>query len=194
MVTLTPGAAAEIARRWGRRPLVLAHPHVVPLERLGRPRPAHDGFVVGLHAKPRPNNDPDAVRPELAAAVTGLPDGRRHPDLVERLAEDELWQHLSRLDVLVLAYRHATHSGFVEACHDLGTTVLAPRVGYLDEQQHVLTYDLDRPGSLTAALRRAHQQGPAPRAGRAQRHHQRTELAAAHTALYAQVLGAAVAA
>ena len=32
LITLTPGAAAEIERRWARPALVLPHPHVVPLE------------------------------------------------------------------------------------------------------------------------------------------------------------------
>ena len=31
LVTLTAGAAAEIARRWGRQAQVLPHPHVVDL-------------------------------------------------------------------------------------------------------------------------------------------------------------------
>ena len=34
LITLTAGAAAEIAARWGRRPTVLPHPHVVELDRI----------------------------------------------------------------------------------------------------------------------------------------------------------------
>ena len=51
-----------------------------------------------------------------------------------RLSDEQLGGHLAGLDVLVLAYRWSTHSGFVEACADLGTTVLAPRTGHLAEQ------------------------------------------------------------
>ncbi|MDO9398828.1 MAG: hypothetical protein Q7T71_19965, partial [Herbiconiux sp.] len=64
LVTLTPGAAAQIQRRWGRSALVLPHPHVVDLETMrrlrrerhvraeGRAAQASDRrFVVGLHVK-----------------------------------------------------------------------------------------------------------------------------------------------
>ncbi|WP_324792659.1 glycosyltransferase [Streptomyces cyaneofuscatus] len=39
LITLTPGAAQEIAARWGRTATVLPHPHVVEPEGLVRPRP-----------------------------------------------------------------------------------------------------------------------------------------------------------
>lgn len=35
VVTLTPGAAAEIRRRWGRSATVIDHPHVLPLDLVG---------------------------------------------------------------------------------------------------------------------------------------------------------------
>ena len=194
VLTLTRGAAAEIARRWGREAAVLPHPHVVPLERMARPRPASDGLVVGLHAKPRANNDPEAVRPELAHAVAALPGARLAPIPERRLTDDELWDHLASHDVLVLAYRSGTHSGFVEACHDLGTTVVAPRVGHLAEQQPLVTYDFGVPGSLTAALREVHATRPHWQADPAARAAQRAALAAAHAAVYRGVLAEAVAA
>lgn len=183
LLTLTPGAAAEVRRRWGRDADVLPHPHVVPLERMAQPRPQHAQLTVGLHAKARANNDPGAVRDELAKAVADL-GGRLVPSPERRLTDDELWDHLAGLDVLVLAYRFGTHSGFVEACHDLGTAVVAPRVGFLAEQQAVVPYDLDVPGSLTAALRRVEPQRPADPADRQA---QREQLAAAHAALYRAV-------
>jgi hypothetical protein len=186
VVTLTSGAAAEIRRRWGRRAIVLPHPHVAPLDRIRAPRPHSLGLAVGLHAKHRANNNPDAVRGELADAVLGL-GGRLSPDPDRRLSDDELWDHLTGLDVLVLAYRFGTHSGFVEACHDLGTTVVAPRVGYLAEQQSVISYDLGVAGSLTAALRQAYDGLPGPRADADERAAQREELARAHATLYRAV-------
>ncbi|GAB47365.1 hypothetical protein [Mobilicoccus pelagius] len=51
VTTLTPGAAHEIARRWGRESVVHPHPHVVDEAYLDAPRPAHDTWVVGVHAK-----------------------------------------------------------------------------------------------------------------------------------------------
>ena len=174
VITLTPGSAAEIARRWGRRAHVLPHPHVAPLDRVAAARPARVGFLVGLHASHRPNS---------AAA-----DVRAEPD--QRLTDDELWEHLAGLDVLVLPYRFGTHSGFVEACHDLGTTIVATRVGHLAEQQPLFSFELAVAGSLTAALRQAHASGPGPRAGRAARIAQREGLAAAHLSLYSGALSA----
>lgn len=187
VITLTAGAAAEVARRWGRRPVVLPHPHLVDLDRIGRPRPTHDGFVVGLHTKPRAGNAPDEVRAELLRAVADLPGARLLPGPDRRLTDDELWDHLEALDVLVLPYRHGTHSGFVEACHDLGTAVVATTAGHLAEQHPVQLFVLGRPGSLTAALHRAQALGPVGRADAAQRAAEREEVAAAHAALYARV-------
>lgn len=188
VITLTAGAASEISRRWGRHAAVLPHPHVVPLDRLGQPRPVHPDFVVGLHTKRRTGNDPDAVRQELSYAVAGLDGARLQPGLQRRLTDTELWDHLAGLDVLVLPYRSGTHSGFVEACYDLGTTVVAARVGFLAEQQSLLSFELDQPGSLSAALRRAYDERPAWRADQGARAEQRRMLAAAHADLYAGTL------
>ena len=185
VLTLTPGAAKEVADRWDREAVVVPHPHVVPLERLSERR-ARQRFVVGLHDKPRAGNDPASARDELVATVRDL-GGRLSPSPDRRLSDDELWARLQGLDVLVLPYRHGTHSGFLEACADLGTTVVATRVGYLSEQQPHLTYDRGVPGSLAAALRTAYEQRPCWQVPRASRERQRTLLAEQHTALYAQV-------
>lgn len=190
VITLTPGCAAEITRRWGRRAHVLPHPHVAPLDRVAATRPARTGFLVGLHASRRANSAATDVRAELDQAVADL-GGHVHPGHDRRLTDDELWEHLSRLDVLVLPYRFGTHSGFVEACHDLGTTVVATRVGHLAEQHPLVGFELGVAGSLTAALRQARDAGPAPRAGRAARAEQRDALGAAHHDLYARALTAA---
>src|SRR3954465_3002686 len=62
VITLTPGAAETIASRWGPGAEVLAHPHIVAWDTMSRARPAHAGFVVGLHAKSlRANMDATAV-------------------------------------------------------------------------------------------------------------------------------------
>lgn len=80
IVTLTPGAAAEILQRWQRHATVLPHPHIVPLDRLpgdarrdSSPLQAGQEVVIGLHAKDlRANVDPFAPLPGLAEAVRRL--------------------------------------------------------------------------------------------------------------------------
>lgn len=214
IVTLTPSAAEEIAARWGRRAQVIPHPHVVPPDVLRAPRPVHDGFVAGVHAKSlRANSDPVAVARVLAAATADLPGARvrfdAHDDAAGRAAaaqaeriggidvrvhapftDDELWAYLSGLDVSVLPYRFGTHSGWLEACYDLGTTVLAPTCGYYAEQAPCLNYGHDESGldaaSLTDALRTAHRLRPRWRADPSARASQRRAGAAAHRALYAR--------
>jgi hypothetical protein len=225
LVTLTGGAADEVEQRWGRRPLVLPHPHVVPMEWLARPRKPHDGFVVGLHLKSlRAGMDP---LPVLEAVVDGLRDlpeahlrvdahtdvmtagyDRHAPAVEQRLRElevggrlelqvhdyfsdEQLWTYLQSLDVSVLPYRFGTHSGWLEACHDLGTAVLAPDCGYYAQQRPCHTYRTDparRATSVARALRAARAAGPAPRAGLAERRTERAALAQEHERLYAAVL------
>lgn len=192
VVTLTAGAAREVQQRYGRDAEVLPHPHVVPLARLAQPRPPSTGLIA-VHRKARANVDASWVLPVVRSVVEELPGARLHPGPERRLDDDALWDHLASLDVLVLPYRFGTHSGFVEACHDLGTAVVAPRVGHLAEQHPVASYELDDPGSLAAAVRRAFAHRPAP-ADPAQRAAQRAQLAQAHEAVYARALAARVAA
>jgi hypothetical protein len=209
VLTLTPGAAAEIARRWGRRAVVVPHPHVVPLDRPADRGPRRAGFLVGMHAKGRANSDPVPVARALAAAVADLPgahlrvdaaddergravaaelsglDVRVHPPF----GDDELWDHLAGLDLSVLPYRFGTHSGWLEACHDLGTAVLAPDLGFYGEQAPCLRYthdDLD--ASVAAAVRRAHAERPAWRADPVARAAQRTRIAAVHARVYREAV------
>ncbi|UBH25395.1 glycosyltransferase [Micrococcus porci] len=80
VITLTPGAAAAVEAASGRAPLVLPHPHVVPLdalpddgaadgERPGVDRPAR----LLMHAKDlRAQVDPVGLLPVLAAARDAL--------------------------------------------------------------------------------------------------------------------------
>ncbi|PWW66852.1 glycosyltransferase family protein [Actinokineospora spheciospongiae] len=213
VVTLTPGAAARIAERWGRTPEVVAHPHVVPLELLAGTRERGPGFVVGLHAKSkRANSDPVPVARALAAAVAALPGAHLRvdahddaggravaaalPDLDVRVhppfSDEELWEYLRGLDVSVLPYRFGTHSGWLEACHDLGTTVVAPSCGFYAEQAPCLSYGMDEDGfdaeSLHAAVRRAYHERPVWQARHADRLRQRREVADAHEAVYRAAL------
>lgn len=169
VTTLTTGAAREIARRWSREALVLPHPHVVPAPWLERPRTPHSGWVVSVHAKSlRPSFDVDALL-TAADAMRDLPDSvlrlHVHEDVLDpthprhdaRLAnllshghvdaqvhgpldDEQLWSDLLETDLALLPYRYATHSGWLEMCHDLGTDVLAADVGFLAEQRPIRTY------------------------------------------------------
>lgn len=223
LITLTSGAADEIERRWGRRPLVLPHPHVVGLDRMRTvPRPTHDGFRVGVHVKSlRASMNPLPVLRVLARAVQQLPgavlqvnghrdvlepDGARFaPELARFLREgaesgalelavhdflpdEELWRYLESLDVSVLPYRFGTHSGWLEACRDLGTAVIAPTCGYYRDQGPVFSYDNDDRGldedSLVRAMTAAYEAGAPARVSADERARQREEIAAAHARLY----------
>lgn len=226
VVTLTEGAAAEIRARWGRRALVLPHPHIVPADLIDAPRPARAGFVVGLHAKSvRANMDvlpvaraaAEAVErlpgarlridlhpevftpgfyhaPEVGEGLRALAAGAPHVELCEHdyFSDDELWAYLSGLDASLLPYRFGTHSGWLEACFDLGTAVIAPTCGFYAEQRPVHAYVHDErrfdAASLRTAIARAHDARPAPRADRAQRLAERRAIATAHRELYARLL------
>ena len=108
------------------------------------------------------------------------------------LSDDDLWDYLAGLDVSVLPYRFGTHSGWLEACRDLGTTVVAPDCGYFADQGPVLGYAMyeDRfdADSLRTALLTARTDPPPP-ADLDARVRERDEVAAAHVALYRQLLG-----
>lgn len=107
--------------------------------------------------------------------------------------DDQLWDYLASLDLSVLPYLFGTHSGWLEACHDLGTAVAAPDCGFYAQQRPCLTYGHTQEGgldeeSLRKAVLRAYEERSAPRATEHQRTRERTELAAAHRALYTRLL------
>ncbi|MBM9459529.1 glycosyltransferase [Nocardioides sp. zg-536] len=232
LLTLTPGAAAEIRRRWGREAEVVPHPHVVGFDRMlraanERTQRADGPFRVGLHVESlRASMDPMRILPTLVDTVRAMPgavlqvnghrdvldyDGAR-PDteladylraaaragLLELavhdvLPEDALWSYLTSLDVSVLPDRFGTHSSWLEACRDLGTTVVAPTCGYHEHQGPVLTYGHDESAfdadSLARALWTAYLDRPSLGTTVPRRRAQRAEVADAHNALYASLLG-----
>lgn len=232
LVTLTPGATDEIARRWGRTATVLAHPHVVDLDEMARRArtrraPRETGsFRVGLHVKSlRACMDPRAVLPTLVDAVGQLPGGvlqvdghtdvldpggaRFDPELSALLtaapdhvdvrvhdffSDAELVDYLAGLDLSVLPYRFGTHSGWLEACRDVGTPVAAPTCGYYAQQAPVHSFTLDEqrfePDELAEAVRQAYEEPPLPAPDPGQRRRERADLDAAHARIYAEVLGA----
>ncbi|WP_306463755.1 glycosyltransferase family 1 protein, partial [Streptomyces sp. WAC07061] len=226
LITLTPGAAAEIAARWGRTAHVLPHPHVVDEPELSAPRGRRAEFVVGVHAKSlRPNMAPLPVIRALAGITQTLPRARLRvdihhdahdpaarayaPDVMAGLGslaasglldlrvhdyfdDGDLWTYLRSLDLSVLPYTFGTHSGWLEACHDLGTAVAAPDCGFYAEQRPCHLYRHAPDGldvrSLEAAVRQAYAHRPAPRANPGARAAERRALAAAHRALYERCL------
>jgi len=106
--------------------------------------------------------------------------------------DDELWDYLQALDVSVLPYRFGTHSGWLEACYDLGTTVIAPTCGFFAEQRPCLSYRHGEDGldvdSLREAVITAYEQRPSWRADSAGRWLERSRLAAAHQQIYSHAL------
>lgn len=230
VITLTPGAASEITRRWDREAVVVPHPHVVDLQTMSRalevrPRWRDRPFRVGLHLKSlRANMDPMRILPTLVETVAGLDhavlqvnchrdifdaDGARHDrDLsawlrreatAQRLelqvhdyySDADLWAYLASLDLSVLPYTFGTHSGWLEACRDLQTTVLAPSCGYYADQGPILTYTNDGEtfdaASLRDAVVRAHAERPRWGASPDERTAQRRDVARAHEQLYREL-------
>ncbi|MEU5366548.1 glycosyltransferase [Streptomyces sp. NPDC005925] len=118
--------------------------------------------------------------------------GRLGLSVHDYFTDDELWEYLLGLDVSVLPYRFGTHSGWLEACYDLGTTVLAPSCGFYAQQRPCLTYAHDRTGldemSLRAAVCTAYDERPAWRADRDDRTTERVRLAGEHETLYTELL------
>jgi hypothetical protein len=131
--------------------------------------------------------------PELARYLAGAADGsvidlRVH----DCFTDDELWQYLESLDVSVLPYRFGTHSGWLEACHDPGTTVVAPDCGYIGEQRPCLLYRHSEQGldalSLQDAVAGAFRRLPHWQARADDRLRERAAVAVAHRRLYQDLL------
>lgn len=171
VITLTPGAAAEVQRRWNRTCVVLPHPPVLP--DIGAPREHRGEPVVAVHAKAlRANIDPwpvlDALLPR---AGTGWrlrldvdAEALRSPRAAEaaearldrysvagvdvrvhpRFSDAALGEYLHEIDVMVLPYRFGTHSGWVEACRDAGVCAVVPDCGYFAQQQSFPVYHYNR--------------------------------------------------
>lgn len=94
----------------------------------------------------------------------------------------------------MLPYRFGTHSGWLEACFDLGTRVLAPDVGYYSDQKPgVLGYHVGDDGQpdeddIARALDAVQSAEVSWRADPAHRRRERVALAEAHRDLYVSLL------
>jgi hypothetical protein len=209
VLTLTDQAATELATRFHTHAAVVPHaaifdgPADVPTE----------AGLVGLHLKSLRTNlvglpaVVDAVR-RGADAAGGRVEVRAHEEVAERvrplapvllharLDDEGLRRMLTRLSVLVLPQQFGTHSGLLEACRDVGTTVVAPSGGcYLDQWPEAFGYQHDEvrglsAPSLTAAVAAAVAAAPAVPVDRdlrtAQAHHSHV----VHTETYRRVLAA----
>ncbi len=194
----------EVARRAASRRPFRVGVHVKSLRASMAPLPVITTLAETLADLPdavlQVNAHRDVLEPGGARHDAGLASTLRRLEAAGRielhvhdyLSDDDLWRYLSALDVSVLPYRFGTHSGWLEACRDLGTTVVAPSCGYFADQGPVLTYAHDEDHfdatSLSVAVRGAHELRPDLAATVEERRVQRRSLAAAHAALYADVL------
>ncbi len=143
--------------------------------------------------------DPEShwYAPELGAVLREYGqhdhvDVRVHP----YFTDDELWDYLSSVSVSVLPYRFGTHSGWLEACFDLGTAAVVPTCGFYSEQRPCEVFDFTEesfdPCSLARAVRTAYDRWmagvEAPRARWSERRAERVRIARAHRDIYEAVL------
>jgi hypothetical protein len=218
VLTLTPGAADEIADRFGRTAIVVAHPSLAaPTPGIGR-----ETRLVGLHLGalgPEVTQPWELVRGALSGAVDG--GGRlrvdvdpdvdlavRLPWLQELADAGELdlarsrpedpagWvRHLQQLHVSVVPERSRTHSAWIELCRDAGTRVVAPGGGHQQEQwSDVVLYGNDPVtgldgASLTSAVVAALTRPAAARVDQAWRGEQLAAVRRVHAQVYEQVAG-----
>jgi hypothetical protein len=216
VLTLTPGVADEIADRFGRTAIVVAHPSLAgPTPGIGR-----ETRLVGLHLGrlgPEVSEPAELVRAALSGAVSGggrlrvdvHPDvdvASRLPELVALAEAGELelvrtwvsdpagWvRYLQELHVSVVPQRSGPHSTWVELCRDAGTRVVVPAGGRQEQQwSDVVLYGND-PGagldtaSLTSAVVAALTRPAPARVDRAWRADQLAAVRRVHAQIYEQV-------
>lgn len=200
-------AMRDVRRRGPRARGFRVGVHVKSLRAGMHPHPVIPVLAEALRDLPgavlQVNGHRDVLLPDGARYDAGL--ARMLRELADRgevdlrihdyLDDDALWRYLASLDVSVLPYRFGTHSGWLEACRDLGTTVVAPTCGYFADQAPVLSYGHDEHGldaaGLAAAVRAAYDgQVPEPPSVE-ERRQQRAALAVAHARIYEQLLDGA---
>ena len=168
-----------------------ALPVLVPLVEVVRELPGA-ALVVNVHDQ---LTRTDFIRHD-ADLISFLRAGAARGDLTlavhKRFDDEQLWDYLMGLDLSVLPYAFGTHSGWLEACHDLGTAVLAPQHGFWREQQQAFGFAAPSgvvdPASVRDAVREAYATRPAWRAVPDDRHRQRREVAAVHASLYHRLM------
>jgi hypothetical protein len=216
VLTLTPGIADDIADRFGRTAIVVAHPSLAaPTPGIGR-----ETRLVGLHLGrlgPELHEPVEVVRAALSGAVSGggrlrvdvHPDvdlATRLPELLELADAGELelarsWEadpagwvrHLQELHVSVVPQRSGAHSTWVELCRDAGTRVVVPGGGRHEQQwSDVVLYGNDPvtgldTTSLVSAVIAALTRPAASRVDPAWRAEQLAAVRRVHAQVYDQV-------
>jgi hypothetical protein len=216
VLTLTPGIADDIADRFGRTAIVVAHPSLAaPTPGIGR-----ETRLVGLHLGrlgPELHGPVEVVRAALSGAVSGggrlrvdvHPDvdlATRLPELLELADAGELelarsWEadpagwvrHLQELHVSVVPQRSGAHSTWVELCRDAGTRVVVPGGGRHEQQwSDVVLYGNDPvtgldTTSLVSAVIAALTRPAASRVDPAWRAEQLAAVRRVHAQVYDQV-------
>lgn len=178
--------------------------HVKSLRANVNPIPVVRALVETLHEHPdwvvQVDGHPDVFDTNSARyddELTGLLHDYSRRGLIDLRVHDyfsdaELWRYLASLDASVLPYRFGTHSGWLEACRDLGTDVIAPTCGYYSDQGPVRLYRNDEKGfdadSLISAVATSARSGAAERLSVDFRMSQRDRIAVRHQALYAELL------
>ena len=226
VITLTAAAADRVRQRTGRRAIVIPHPHVVDLATIAATdRPRRETFTVAIHGKDqRAGIDARPFVGAVLDVMADRPDVHLRldvaPELVDRAPEEyrhlaataahprvafhhtgwlddpALWRYLADVDLVVLPYRLGTHSGWAEACLDLGTPVAAPAHMPIVDQHpapRILPLTIDAsgrpdPDALAGIIDRLrHGTRPAPVSPR-WRDVQRLDIARAHETVYRRAI------
>ena len=137
---------------------------------------------------------------ERAVGVRDFLDARQGDDRWSvwthpRLTDDKLWEHLHSLDLSVLPYAFGTHSGWLEACVDVGSGVLVPDIGHYTEQHGHPAFPRAADGSVDPArfadvLGRVRREPALATPPRPDRRAQRRRIADTHERIYRSALTA----
>ncbi|WJY68631.1 hypothetical protein CAURIS_08710 [Corynebacterium auris] len=201
VITLTDCAARQLRGEYGVENVhVIAHPDLVP----AGTRASHGGgagvFVKSLRANVVADpgfyrevarrvplrvwvHDVDKTR-ELCDALSGAPG----INLIthDRMDDAALHRAVGSLDACLLPYTRGTHSGWLEMCRGLGTSVAAPAIGCYADQADVAgaleTYAVGDGAAAGEAVEKLLARGPVPYGGGSR------DAAAAHAAVYREVL------
>ncbi len=113
LITLTPGAAQEIAQRWGRHATVIPHPRMLPADARLPPAAPREAIVAGVHLRDlRPNINGPAVTRALVDATAQL--RARSVPAEARIAMFDHVRDPAARDEIRAACAGATHVSLVE--------------------------------------------------------------------------------